>query len=95
MEEPPHLKWKDEMPFKKSLKGDRQEVFVKDSDLVQRAQEDYFRANCPYFDHETSDDLAGLFRDMITSVNLLDSEIFEIQEVWTGQRDLQYANDAL
>ena len=32
---------------------------------------------------------------MITSVNLLDSEIYEIQEVWTGQKDLWYANDAL
>ena len=32
---------------------------------------------------------------MIISADLLDSKIFKIQEVWTGQEDLQYANDAL
>ena len=32
---------------------------------------------------------------MIVSVNLLDSEIYKIQEVWTGQKDLRCANDAL
>ena len=58
LEEPPCLKRKDEMPFKKSLKGNRREAFAKDSDLVRRAQEDYFRANCPHFAHETSHDLA-------------------------------------
>ena len=32
---------------------------------------------------------------MIISAYLLNSEIFEIQDVWTGQEDLQYTNDAL
>ena len=32
---------------------------------------------------------------MITSINLLDSQIYEIQEAWTGQEDLQYANNKL
>ena len=31
-------------------------------------------------------------RKMVTCANLLDSEIYEIQEVWTRQRDLWYAN---
>ena len=32
---------------------------------------------------------------MIMSVDLLDSKIYKIQEVWTGWKDLWYANDAL
>ena len=32
------------------------------------------------------------FQEMITSANLLESEIYEIQEVWTGQKDLRYTH---
>ena len=32
---------------------------------------------------------------MITSANLLGSQIYEIQGVWTGWEELQYANNAL
>ena len=32
---------------------------------------------------------------MIMSVNHIDSEIYKIQEVLTGQKDLRYANDVL
>ena len=32
---------------------------------------------------------------MIICASLLDSEIYEIQEIWTGPEDLQYTNDAL
>ena len=83
------------MPINKSLKGDWQEAFAKDSDLVQWAREDYFKINYPHFDCETSFDLSGLFWEMILSVSLLDSKIYKIQEAWTRQEDLQYANDVL
>ena len=75
-EELPHLKQKDEMPLKKSLKGDWQEAFAKDSDLVQQATEDYFRTNCPHINCETSCDLSGVLQDMIAFVSLLDSQIY-------------------
>ena len=71
------LKQKDEMPFKKPLKGDWWEAFAKDSDLVQWGREDYFRTNHPPFNCETSHDLSGVFKDMITSVCLLDSQIYK------------------
>ena len=32
---------------------------------------------------------------MTTSVDFLESEIYEIQEIWTRQEDLQYTNDVL
>ena len=92
-EEPPHQKQKDRMSLKKLLKGVHQEAFAKDSNLVQQVREAYFRMNHP--DLEVLHDLSGLFQEMITSVDLLDSEIYQIQEVWTGWGDLQYANDAL
>ena len=91
----PHLKQTGEMSLERSLKRDQQETFAKDSSLVWQAREDYFQANCPHFNHKTLHDLSSLFRDMIISDDLLDSEILEIQEVWTGQGDLQYANDVL
>ena len=60
-EEPLHQKQKDRMPFKKLLKGGQQEAFRKDSDLVQRAREAYFKTNCPDFDCEISCDLSHTF----------------------------------
>ena len=94
-EELPHWKEKDWLPLKKLLKGVQQEVFARDSNLVQQAREAYFRTNQPEVDCKFLHDLTGLFWEMIASVGLLDSEIYEIQEVWTRQEDLQYANDAL
>ena len=95
LEELPHQKQKDEMPLKKSLKGDQQEAFAKDSNLVWQDREDYFKTNHPHFDCETSCNLSGLFRDMIKFANILGSDIHEIQEACIGQEDLWYANDAL
>ena len=83
------------MLLRKSLKGSQWEAFAKDSNLVQQAREDYFKTNCPHFDWETSCDLSDVFQDMISHVNLLDSQIDKIQEAWTGQSDLQYTNNAL
>ena len=93
--EPPCQKWKDGTPFRKLLKGGQWEAFVRDSSLVQQAREDYFWTNQPEFDCKFLCDLAGLFWEMITSISLLDSEIYEILEVWTRQENPQYANDAL
>ena len=86
--EPPHLKWKDKIPLRKSLKGSWQEAFAKDSNLVQQAREDYFKTNCPHFNWETLCDLSHVFQDMISHIGLLDSQIYEIQEAWTGQGEL-------
>ena len=72
------------------IKENFQEAFCQDSDLVQVTRQRYFEAHHPTFDQEGFHDLSGLFWDMITSVNLLDSEIYEIQEVWTRQKDLWY-----
>ena len=72
-----------------------EEAFAKDSDLVWKAREDYFKTNCPHFDCETSCDLTGVFWDMVTSASLLGSQIYKIQEVWRGQDELWYANDVL
>ena len=81
--------------FSKSLKGSWQEAFAKDSYLMQQAREDYFKTNCPHFACKTLCNLLGAFQDMIAYTELLGPQIYEIQEVWTGWEDLQYANDAL
>ena len=81
--------------FLTGLKENCQEAFCQDSNLVWVTRQRYCEANCPTFDQKGSHDLSGLFQEMVTCTNLLDSEIYEIQEVWTGQKDLQYTNDAL
>ena len=77
------------------LKESHQEAFCWDSDLVCITRQRYFEAHHPSLHQEGSHDLSGLFWEMITSVDLVDSKIYEIQEVWTRQKDLQYANHAL
>ena len=91
---PTHQKWK-EGKFLVGLKGNCQVAFCWDSDLVWVTRQRYFKAHHPTFNQEGSHNLSGLSWEMVTCTDLLDSEIYEIQEVWTRQKDLQYANDAL
>ena len=60
-----------------------------------QAREDYFKTNHPHFNCKTLHDLLGVFQDMIAYADLLGAKIYEIQEVWMGQEDLPYANNAL
>ena len=94
-EEPPHSKQGDEMPLHKVLMGSWWEAFARDSDLLQKVRGDYFKTNYPHFNQKTAHDLMYIFQDMITSAGLLGSQIYEIQEVWGGRSELQYANDVL
>ena len=44
------------------------------------------------FDHDGSQDLSCIFQEMATSAGLMDSEVHDVQEVWTGQKDLWAAH---
>ena len=79
-EEKSHSKQKEEMPLHKTLSRSCQEAFSKDSKLVQKAREDYFWGNQPHFNSENSCDLIDVFHNMIESMGLLGSKIFEIHE---------------
>ena len=83
------------MPFHKALSRSCQEAFSRDSRLVQKAGEDYYQGNCLHFNSETSCDLMDIFWNMIESAGLIGSEIYKIQETWTGQHELEYANYTL
>ena len=83
------------MLLHKALSRSHQEAFSRDSKLVQKARQDYYRENCLHFDSETLCNMADIFWNMIESDGLLSSEIHEIKETWTGQSELQYANYAL
>ena len=89
------MKQRDEMPLHKALTGSQWEAFTRDSDLVWKVREDYFKTNCPHFDHKTSCDMTDVLGDMVTSTGLLGSQIYEIQKVWGGWSELQYTNDVL
>ena len=93
--EPPHSKQKEEMPLHKTLSRSHQEAFSRDSRLVHKARVDYFWGNWLHFNSENSCNLTDVFCNMIESMGLLGSEIFEIQETWMGQHELEYANYAL
>ena len=47
--EPPHLRWKNDTPFMKSLKGIWWQAFAKDSDLVQQAEGRLLQDKPPLF----------------------------------------------
>ena len=72
------------MPLHKVLTGGQWEAFTRNSDLVWKMREEHYKMNFPHFNHETSHDLMNIFWDMITSVGLLGSQIYEIQEFWEG-----------
>ena len=46
----------------------------------------------PNYNHEGSHDLSHTFREMATSTGLMGSDVYEVQEAWTGQRDLWVAH---
>ena len=94
-EEPLCSKRRDETPLHKALTGGQWEAFTRDSDLVWKAREEHYKTNCPHFDCETIHNLLNISGDMIASTGLLASQIYEIQEFWEGQSELQYANNVL
>ena len=93
-EEPTHWNEKEEKFFV-GLKENCQEAFHWDTNLVQVTRQSYFETHHPPFSQDRSHNLSSLFWEMITSANLLESEIYEIQEVWTRWKDLRYAHHAL
>ena len=92
--EPTHWKQK-EGKFLEGLKENHWEAFHWDTNLVQVNRQTYFETHHPTFDQEGSHNLSSLFQEMITSANLLESQIYKIQEVWTGLKDLRYAHCVL
>ena len=91
-EEPPHSKRRDEMPLHKALAGGQWKVGFRASvegkrGTLQEKLLPFWLQNLPWPEN--------VFWNMITSAGLLGSKIYEIQESWEGQSELQYANDAL
>ena len=66
-----------------------------DTNLVQATRWTYFEAHHPAFNPEESHNLSRLFWEMITSTNLLGSKVYEVQEVWAGQKDLRCTHHAM
>ena len=86
--------WKEGKPLM-GLKEAHWEAFCQDTDLVQTARQMYFEVHHSSFNQEGSHNLSSLFWELITSTDLLGSEIYKIQEVWTWQKDLRYAHCAM
>ena len=69
--------------------------FCQDTDLVQATRWTYFEVNHPAFNQERSHNLSSLFWEMITSTNLLGSEVYEVQEVWARWKSLRFTDCAM
>ena len=50
--------------------------------------------NCPDFDHEILHYLSHTFKEMADSAGHLKSDIYEVQDAWTGQKNLRTTNYA-
>ena len=80
------------MPLHKALTGGPQAAFTRDSDLVQKAREEHYKANHPHFDHKNFTQPNEHFLGHDHICHLLGSKIHQIQEFWEGQSELRYAN---
>ena len=87
-EEWPHCRWKDRRPAAKLLKESHCKAFEKDSDLVQMTRQNYLKMHYPESDHRGSHDLSCMFQELTTSAGLLDSDVHDVQDMWTGQKYL-------
>ena len=61
---------------------------------MQKIRQVYFRTNHPSFDCEVSHNLCHTFQEMADSAGLLDSDIYKVQDTWTGQKELHATNHA-
>ena len=87
-----HQRQTDGKPIAKLLEVSHWEAFAKDSDLVQMTRQAYFRAHCPKFNHEVPCNISHTFWEMAGSAGLLNLDIHEVQDTWTGLKELSTAN---
>ena len=87
-EEQLHQRQKEGRPLARLLKESCQEAFRKDCKLILVTKWAYFKTHHPHYDHEGSHNLSHTFKEMATSAGLLSSDVHEVQQVWTGQKDL-------
>ena len=52
----------------------------------------YFKTHHPKFDHKVSHNLAHEFQKRADSAGLLDLDVYEVQDMWTGQKELCATN---
>ena len=77
---------------RKALKEPRKEAFSKECGIIKVARQVYQKAHWANFEQEGSYNLSSVFHQMATSTNLLNAEVYEVQETWGGQKDLRTAN---
>ena len=91
-EEQPCWRWKEGKPLVRLLKESCWEALGKDSELIWVTMWVYFKTHCRDFDHKGSHNLCHTFKEMVTSTGLLGSDVHEVQQVWTGWKDLWVAH---
>ena len=82
-EEHPHQRQKERRPLAKLLKESHWEALKKDSNLTQSKRQVYFEMHHADYDNKGFQDLSSTFQEMATSAGLMNSEVHEVQEVWT------------
>ena len=82
-------KWKKWRSVARPLKENCWEAFSEELELIRAARWDYYNTHWLNYEHEGSYDLSSTFRKMATSANLMGSEVHEVQEAWTSQKDIR------
>ena len=90
-EEHPHWKWKERRPLAKLFKESHWEAFSKDSKVIKVAQWAYHPSHRGMFLQEGSYCLTPIFQEMPQETNFLNTQIYEVQEVWTSWQGLKAA----
>ena len=90
--EQPHWKWKEGRPAVRPLKENQWEAFSNESEPLRGARQTYYKAHQPSYEQEGSYNLSSTFQEMATFANLIGTKVHEVQQAWTGQKDLRAAH---
>ena len=82
-------------PWFKSLKPSCADAFLRDSDMVVEARLLFFSKHSCNFSQDGNCDLSKVFKKLVKKAGLLGTNIYEIQECWTGPEELKQANYTL
>ena len=59
---------------------------------MKAARQAYFKTHWANFEEEGSHDLSSTSQDMAYSMNLPGTEVYEVQEEWSGWQELKTTN---
>ena len=74
------------------MESDHADAFSRDLDSIKEARARYFTTHSWDWDHNNTEDLSDIFKELVQEAGLLGESSFKIQRSWKGPEHLQQAN---